>query len=123
MFFAVHKLVSIVSFRGRILFKDHNINHVNEASVTILKCLNSRDNTLENNTIQIIAHAKNMHIGSISKFLIANIIASYSHNKTSIKLPEIPGRIIAQIAIAQHAKIYNKDDELASGALVGDVIK
>ena len=104
--FAVHKLASIVSFRGRILFNDHNMNHVNEARVIILKCLNSRDNTFENNMIQITAHAKNIHIGNISKFLIANIIVSYSHKRTNIKLPEIPGSIIAQIAIAQHIKRY-----------------
>jgi len=123
IFFQIHKLVSIISFQGQILFKDHNINPVKDANVAILYFLNSRVNTFENNIIQIIAHNKKINIVTISKFLIARIIVSYIHNNTSIKLPEIHGRIIAHIAMAPQIKTHHHVEVIDNGVLAGDVIK
>lgn len=123
MFFPIHKSASKVSFHGHILFNDHSINPVKEANVAILYFLNSRDNILENNTIPIIAPAIKIIIGTISKFLIASIIVSYIHNNTSIKLPDIQGNIIAQMAIDQQINIHHQEDVIDSGVFVGAVIK
>ena len=123
IFLPIHKSVSNVSFQGQILFNDHSINPVNDAKVNILKCLNNQERILENNTIQTIAPITNIHIVVISKFLIASIIVSYVHSKTSMKLPEIHGKIIAQIAIAPQIKIHRRVEVIESGVLVGAVIK
>ena len=40
-----------------------------------------------------------------------------------MKLPDIQGNIIAQIAIAQHIKIHHHVDVIESGVFVGAVIK
>jgi hypothetical protein len=85
--------------------------------------LNNRERTFENNISQIIAHAAKIHIVAISKFLIANIIVSYIHSNTSMKLPEIPGKIIAQIAIDPQIKVHHQVEVIESGVLVGAVIK
>ena len=123
IFFQIPLVSSKISFRGQILFNAHNINQVNDARVAILKCLNNHDNALENRIIQIKAPAKNIQIVPISKFLIASIIVSYIHSNTSIKLPEIPGRIIAQIAIEPHKKVHRQVEVIVRGVFVGDVIK
>ena len=78
---------------------------------------------LENRTIPITAPAKKIKIGTISKFFIANIIVSYIHNNTSMKLPEIQGNIIAQIAMAQQINVHRHVEVIDSGVLVGDVMK
>jgi hypothetical protein len=70
--------------------------------------LNSQERTFENKISQITAHAQKIKIVEISKFLTASIIYSYIQSNTSMKLPEIPGKIIAQIAIAQQIKIYGQ---------------
>ena len=113
----------MVSFHGHILFTDHNINQVNDANVAILNFLNSQDNILENNTIPIIAQAKNINIVTISRFFIANIIVSYIHNNTSMKLPDIQGNIIAQIAIAPQINVHRHVEVIDNGVLVGAVMK
>lgn len=112
-----------MSFHGQILFNDHSINPVNDANVAILYFLNNQDNMLENRIIPITAPAKKIKIGTISKFFIANIIVSYIHNNTNMKLPDIPGNIIAQIAIAPQINIHHHVEVIASGVLVGEVIK
>lgn len=78
---------------------------------------------LENRTIPITAHAKKIKIGTISKFFIANIIVSYIHNSTSMKLPDIQGNIIAQIAMAQQINVHRHVEVIVRGVLVGAVIK
>ena len=85
--------------------------------------MNSQERTFENKISQITAHAAKIQIVVISKFLIANIIVSYIHSNTSMKLPEIPGKIIAQIAIELQMKIHHHDEVIESGVLVGAVIK
>ena len=85
--------------------------------------MNSQERTFENRISQITAHAAKIQIVVISKFLIANIIVSYIHSNTSMKLPEIPGKIIAQIAIEPQMKIHHHDEVIESGVLVGAVIK
>ena len=40
-----------------------------------------------------------------------------------MKLPEIPGKIIAQIAIEPQINIHHHDEVIESGVLVGEVIK
>ena len=99
------------------------MNPVNAANVGILNFLNNQDNTLENNMIPIAAPAKKIKIGMISKFFIANIIVSYIHNSTSMKLPDIQGRIMAHIAIAPQINVHHHVDVIESGVLVGEVIK
>ena len=123
IFFSVQRVESKVCFRGQILFKDHNINPVSEANVIILKCLNNQDNTLEKAMIHISAHTKKIQIGRISKFLIANIIYSYSHRRTSIKLPEMPGKIIAHMATTPQMKVHRHVDVIDNGAFDGEVIQ
>ena len=123
MFLSVHRAVSNVSFHGRILFKEPIINPVNAAIVVILKFLNSHERKFENERIQIITHTKNIKIGTISKFFTASIIGSYIHSNTRMKLPEIPGKIIAQIAIAPQMNIRRHVDAVDRGAFVGEVIK
>ena len=123
IFLHVHHSLYTVSFQGQILFKEPSINPVNDANVAILNFLNSQDNTFENNIIPIMAQAKKIKIGTISRFLIANIIVSYIHSNTNMKLPEIPGKIIAQIAIAPHMNIHHQVEVIDRGVLVGDVIK
>jgi hypothetical protein len=54
---------------------------------------------------------------------MANIIVSYIHNSTSIKLPDIQGNIIAQIAIAPQINVHRHVDVIDSGVLVGEVMK
>jgi hypothetical protein len=85
--------------------------------------LNNQERTLENKINQIIAHAQKINIGTISKFFIANIIVSYIQRSTSMKLHEIPGKIIAQIAIDPHINIHHQLEVIDSGVLVGAVIK
>ena len=123
IFLQVHHSLYTVSFHGQILFNDHNINPVKEANVAILYFLNNQDNILENNTIPITAPAKKIKIGTISKFFIANIMVSYIHNSTSIKLPDIQGNIMAQMAIAQQIKVHRHVEVIDRGVLVGAVMK
>ena len=85
--------------------------------------MNNQERTFENRISQITAHAAKIQIVVISKFLIANIIVSYIHSNTSMKLPEIPGKIIAQIAIDPQMKIHHQDEVIETGVLVGAVIK
>ena len=73
--------------------------------------------------IQITAHAKKIKMVTISKFLIANIIFSYIHSNTSMKLQEIHGNIMAQIAIAPQIKVHHQEDVIDSGVFVGAVMK
>ena len=85
--------------------------------------MNNQERTFENRISQITAHAAKIQIVVISKFLIANIIVSYIHSNTSMKLPEIPGKIIAQIAIEPQMKIHHHEEVIESGVFVGAVIK
>ena len=85
--------------------------------------MNSHESTLENRTIQIIAQAAKIQIVTISKSFIASIIVSYIHSNTSMKLPEIPGKIIAQMAIDPQMKVHHRVDVIESGVLVGAVMK
>jgi hypothetical protein len=85
--------------------------------------LNSQERTFENSTIHITAHAQKIHNVVMSKFFTANIIVSYIHSNTSMKLPEIPGKIIAQIAIAPQMKVHHQVEVIERGVLVGAVIK
>ena len=55
--------------------------------------------------------------------MTASIIYSYIPSNTSMKLPEIPGRIIAQIAIAQQIKIYGQVISTDRAQFCGSVIK
>ena len=123
IFLHVHHSVYTVSFQGQILFNDHNINQVNDANVGILYFLNNQDNILENSIIPITAQAKKIKMGTISKFFMANIIVSYIHSKTSIKLPDIQGNIIAHIAIAPQINVHRHVEVIDSGVLVGEVKK
>ena len=123
IFLHVHHSVYTVSFQGQILFNDHNINQVNAANVGILNFLNNQDSTLENSIIPMTAQAKKIKIGTISKFFIANIIVSYIHSKTSIKLPDIQGNIIAHIAMAPQINVHRHVEVIDRGVLVGDVMK
>ena len=77
----------------------------------------------ENRTIQITAQTAKIQIVTISKFLIANIIVSYIHSNTSMKLPEIHGKIIAQIAIEPQMKVHHRVEVIERGVFVGAVIK
>ena len=85
--------------------------------------MNNRESTFENSTIHITAQAAKIQIVAISKFLIANIIVSYIQSNTSMKLPEIPGKIIAQIAIEPQMKIHHHDEVIERGVFVGAVMK
>ena len=85
--------------------------------------MNSQESTLENSTIPITAHAAKIQIVTMSKFLIASIIVSYIHSNTSMKLPEIPGKIIAQIAIEPQMNTHHHDEVIESGVFVGAVMK
>jgi hypothetical protein len=85
--------------------------------------LNSQERTFENSISQITAHAQNMQMVVISKFFTANIIFSYIHSNTSMKLPEIHGKIIAQIAIAPQMKVHHHEEVIERGSLVGEVMK
>ena len=123
MFLPTHHCEYTVSFHGKILFNDQNINQVNAANVGILYFLNNQDNILENSIIPITAQAKKIKIGTISKFLIANIIVSYIHSKTNMKLPDIQGNIIAHIAIAPQINVHRHVEVIDRGVLVGEVIK
>ena len=85
--------------------------------------MNSHERIFENNTIQIIAQAAKIQIVTKSKFLIASIIVSYIHSNTSMKLPEIHGKIIAQIAIDPQMKVHHRVDVIERGVFVGAVMK
>lgn len=85
--------------------------------------MNNQESIFENNTIQITAHRAKIHIVTISKSLIANIIVSYIPNNTNMKLPEIHGKIIAQIAIDPQMKVHHRVEVIERGVLVGAVMK
>ena len=85
--------------------------------------MNNQERIFENNTIQITAQAAKIQIVTKSKFLIASIIVSYIHSNTSMKLPEIPGKIIAQIAIDPQINTHHHDEVIESGVFVGAVMK
>ena len=85
--------------------------------------MNNQESIFENSTIHITAQTAKIQIVVISKFLIANIIVSYIHSNTSMKLPEIPGKIIAQIAIDPQMKVHHQVEVIESGVLVGAVMK
>jgi hypothetical protein len=85
--------------------------------------LNNQESIFENSTIHITAQTAKIQIVVISKFLIANIIVSYIHSNTSMKLPEIPGKIIAQIAIDPQMKVHHHVEVIERGVFVGAVMK
>ena len=85
--------------------------------------MNSQERTFENRTIQITAQAAKIQIVTISKFFIASIIVSYIHSNTSMKLPEIPGKIIAQIAIDPQMNVHHQVEVIERGVFVGAVMK
>ena len=85
--------------------------------------MNSQESTFENKTIPITAQIAKIQIVVISKFLIDNIIVSYIHSNTSMKLPEIPGKIIAQIAIEPQMKVHHHVEVIERGVFVGAVMK
>ena len=85
--------------------------------------MNNQERIFENNKIQIIAQAAKIQIVTISRFLIAFIIVSYIHSNTSIKLPEIHGKIIAQMAIDPQMKVHHRVEVIERGAFVGEVMK
>ena len=85
--------------------------------------MNSQESTFENKIIPITAHAAKIQIVVISLSVTAVMIASYSHNNNNIKLPDIPGKIIAQIAIAPQIKVHRQVDVIESGVFVGAVMK
>ena len=85
--------------------------------------MNNQERMFENRTIQITAHAQKIQIVVMSKFLMANIMYSYIHSNTSMKLPEIHGNIIAHIAIAPQMKVHHHVEVIESGVLVGAVMK
>ena len=63
------------------------------------------DSKLENATIPIAAPERKIRIIGISKLDMAVIINRYLPSSSRIKLPEIPGSIIAQMAIAPDRNI------------------
>ena len=73
--------------------------------------------------IHITAHIQKIHIVTISRFLTANMIVSYIHSSTSMKLPEIPGKIIAQIAMAPQINVHRQVEVIERGVFDGSVIK
>jgi hypothetical protein len=83
-------------------------NPHNEAKVSIFHFLKSRETTLEKSKIQTTAPAQKSAITGKFKLLTAVKTYSYCPNKTRIKLPEIHGKIIAQIATAPHKKRYRQ---------------
>lgn len=85
--------------------------------------MNSQESTLENSTIPITAQIAKIQIVIKSLSVTAVKIDSYSHNNNNMKLPDIPGKIIAQIAIAPQMKVHRQVDVIESGVLVGAVIK
>lgn len=76
----------------------------------------------ENSTIHIIAQAKNIQIVVTLRSLTAINIVSYIHRRTSMKLPDIQGKIIAQIAIAPQINIHHHVEVIERGVLTGFVI-
>ena len=107
--------VSTVFFHGHTLFNDPNIKPVSTAKVIFLKCFSAYESTREKVVIPIQAPAPNITMIFISSVFTASIIKKYFPSSTNIKLPDIPGRIIAQIAIAPHKKINNKFDGVSAG--------
>ena len=85
--------------------------------------MNNRESTFENSISQITAQTAKIQIVVISRFLIASIIVSYIHSNTSMKLPEIPGKIIAQIAIDPQMKVHHHVEVIERGVFVGAVMK
>ena len=85
--------------------------------------MNNQESTFENKIIPITAQAAKIQIVAMSKFFTASIIVSYIHSNTSMKLPEIPGKIIAQIAIAPQMKVHHQVEVMERGVLVGAVMK
>lgn len=51
----------------------------------------------------------------IFKVFTASIIKKYFPKRTKMKLPEIPGSIIAQIAIAPQIKMNHHSAEVSAG--------
>ena len=66
----------------------------------------------------IPAPTANMMIITISNDLTAFIINSYFPMSNSMKLPDIPGKIIAQIAMAPHMKIKSKESGVCAGVAI-----
>ena len=71
--------------------------------------LNNHFNTLENDSKPTTAPANNIATNLKSRLCIASKTGLYAPNNTKINAPEIPGNIIAQIAIAP-AKNINKGE-------------
>lgn len=85
--------------------------------------MNNQERTFENKINQITAHIAKIHIVTISRFLTASMIVSYIHNNTSMKLPEIPGKIIAQIAMEPQISVHRRVDVIERGVFEGFVMK
>lgn len=88
---------------------------VSTARVILRKCFNAYDKTREKLVIPMHAPAPNTSITFISNVFTASMIKKYFPSNTNIKLPDIPGRIMAQIAIAPHKKINNKLEGVSAG--------
>ena len=51
----------------------------------------------------------------MSRFLTASIIKEYLPSSTKIKLPDMPGNIMAQIAMAPHREIKSRLEGVSDG--------
>ena len=97
------------------MFSEPNMKPVNTANVILRKCFNAYERTREKEVIPIKAPTKNTNKTVISSVLTASIIKKYLPNSTKIKLPDIPGNIIAQMAIAPQRNIKNKLEGVSAG--------
>ena len=84
------------------------MNPANTAIVISWNLRRANDNTRENVVIPIAAPAINTNITGTLNVLTASMIYKYFPSNTKIKLPEIPGKIMAQMAIAPQRKIKSK---------------
>ena len=107
-------VVCSTSCHGHKITKDPSKNPTSSASVAE----RARDNTklrnrlkLSNPTPQPAAKISN---GTASRSATAVIIGPYIPSSNKIKLPEIPGKIIAQIAIAPLRIMYQCASTLAT---------
>ena len=107
--------VSTTSFQGQTLFREPSIKPVSTASVMLRKCTSAYDKIREKEVIPIQAPAPNTAITTTSSVFTASIMKKYLPNSTRMKLPEIPGRIMAQMAMAPHRKMKSRLEGVSAG--------
>ncbi len=91
------------------------MNPINVATVTSCQCRSSHDSRCENETIPATAPARNSASTGIFSSPTACKINWYLPNSSKMNAPEMPGRIMAQMAMAPDSMMNHHVSGVSAG--------